>query len=912
MPESARARTNELTAVWLARLMFFAGLISLLTVVVHGERVLPITADLLGLVGIPSYPSILFVALLTVLSGALRRRLRAAHTAACALMALQVVANVATLVIVVTEDLDKDDTMRVPALLHNYLEARYSLAGATFGVALSALCLGLVVAARPRFPARLAHGSRRAAVGVLVGGMMVSYFITLGLTSSFPGRLRGAGELAVWALRSTFGVAVPKRVDVALHGHAGPMWIYSFAGVLSASVLILALMAFWRAGRGDELMTQPEELEVRRLLLEYGEDDSLGYFATRRDKSVMPRPTAGRGHLPRVGPVSMASADPIGHGIRGRAPSGLDRGLPLAQPVPGRAGRQRRGRRGVRRGRPAHADDRRRGDHPRGAVHAQGPRHARRPPGRDPRDSRRLHPQGAEARRSHRGRAGRGRGLADEWRGEETERGFSMAFNRLGDPVDGRCVLVSAHDADGRPCAASRFVPWGTRGLSLDLMRRDRDAENGLNESMVASRSTSAPRSGSAGSRLNFAVFRSVFFDAERCGRGAHTRMNDSLLGFASKFLQMETLYRSNEKYRPEWVPRLLCYDPALTVVRASDRRRHRRGLHPATGSRSSLPAPAGPTIRRRGDPGSPRPPDDEAAAARPRGAVAAAVRAAAHPPPQARRLEADGMPGYPRSVPRTHARRDPRRPSARRAGRRVRHRRFGDRARPGDTRLRRRHLRDLEEDGVQLQVLADRASSPDAARAAWRAFVDLGDLVSVTGEVVASRTGELSVLIASGRWPEVSAPGAGAAGPAGRRCPRPEPFAGPDHQPRCGGPAVPAFGGPSPRLRAAFAARGFTEVETPMLQAVHGGAAARPFTTHINAYDMDLYLRIAPELYLKRLAVGGMGRIFEINRNFRNEGADATHNPEFTALEAYRGLRRLRLHARADARGDPAPPRPR
>ena len=94
--------------------------------------------------------------------------------------------------------------------------------------------------------------------------------------------------------------------------------------------------------------------------------------------------------------------------------------------------------------------------------------------------------------------------------------------------------------------------------------------------------------------------------------------------------------------------------------------------------------------------------------------------------------------------------------------------------------------------------------------------------------------------------------------------------------------------------LRDAFDRRGFVEVETPMLQAVHGGANARPFITHINAYDTDLYLRIAPELYLKRLCVGGIARIFELNRNFRNEGADATHNPEFTSLEAYQAYGRL------------------
>jgi lysyl-tRNA synthetase class 2 len=88
--------------------------------------------------------------------------------------------------------------------------------------------------------------------------------------------------------------------------------------------------------------------------------------------------------------------------------------------------------------------------------------------------------------------------------------------------------------------------------------------------------------------------------------------------------------------------------------------------------------------------------------------------------------------------------------------------------------------------------------------------------------------------------------------------------------------------------LRATFAALDFVEVETPMLQVMHGGAAARPFSTHSNAFDMELFLRIAPELFLKRAVVGGIDRVFEINRNFRNEGSDSTHSPEFAMLEAY------------------------
>ena len=101
--------------------------------------------------------------------------------------------------------------------------------------------------------------------------------------------------------------------------------------------------------------------------------------------------------------------------------------------------------------------------------------------------------------------------------------------------------------------------------------------------------------------------------------------------------------------------------------------------------------------------------------------------------------------------------------------------------------------------------------------------------------------------------------------------------------------------------LRDYLDALDFMEVETPMMQPIPGGAAARPFSTHHNALDLDMYLRIAPELYLKRLIVGGFERVYEINRNFRNEGLSTQHNPEFTMLELYLGVHRL---PRADGTG--------
>lgn len=187
------------------------------------------------------------------------------------------------------------------------------------------------------------------------------------------------------------------------------------------------------------------------------------------------------------------------------------------------------------------------------------------------------------------------------------------------------------------------------------------------------------------------------------------------------------------------------------------------------------------------------------------------------------------------------------------------------------------------------IQVMVSRDKVGEQALASWKSDVDLGDHVGVTGEVITSRSGELSVLADS------------FAITAKALRPLPDKHAGlTDPQSRVRMRYVDLIVNPEARrlaeLRAAVTraireelhAQGYLEAETPMLQTLHGGANARPFITHINAYDMQLYLRIAIELYLKRLVVGGMERVYEIGRNFRNEGVDATHNPEFTMLEAY------------------------
>ena len=192
------------------------------------------------------------------------------------------------------------------------------------------------------------------------------------------------------------------------------------------------------------------------------------------------------------------------------------------------------------------------------------------------------------------------------------------------------------------------------------------------------------------------------------------------------------------------------------------------------------------------------------------------------------------------------------------------------------------------EGDGTELQAMLSLDKVGQEVLDSWKSDIDLGDIVSVTGEIITSKRGELSILANSYAMAAKSL--------------RPLPN---DHKPmseetrvrmryvdlivreeaRTNARLRPAV---MRSLRETFHNENFIEVETPMLQVMHGGAAARPFKSFSNAYDMDLFLRIAPELFLKRCVVGGIERVFEINRNFRNEGADSSHSPEFAMIESY------------------------
>jgi lysyl-tRNA synthetase class 2 len=190
--------------------------------------------------------------------------------------------------------------------------------------------------------------------------------------------------------------------------------------------------------------------------------------------------------------------------------------------------------------------------------------------------------------------------------------------------------------------------------------------------------------------------------------------------------------------------------------------------------------------------------------------------------------------------------------------------------------------------DGSRIQAMVSLAEVGEEQLELWKDLVDLGDLIFVSGEVISSRRGELSIMVSEWKMASKAV------------LPLPNMHNELNEETRVRARYLDLIVREQARynviaraktmasLRQTFTSLDFIEVETPMLQVMHGGASARPFVTHSNAFDMELFLRIAPELYLKRALVGGIERVYEINRNFRNEGADSTHSPEFAMLEAY------------------------
>jgi lysyl-tRNA synthetase class 2 len=434
---------------------------------------------------------------------------------------------------------------------------------------LSLALLVLLVAARREFTARPDPRSLRRLLAVLLVGPAVGTLLGwLWLNLDRDSQAAGTTE-ADRVLQAFLGlVGIPGPV---LFVDAGDQVRAAVAlGVLGASVLVLAVLVALAPATGPHPLTADEKGELRRLLDRWGGVDSLSYFALRDDRSVVFSPTVKSAVTYRVvGTVSLAAGDPVGdpEAWPGAVNAWLEEARSFGW-VPAVLGASERGAQAFHR---AGMDALELGDE---AVVQVGEFSL------DGRSMRGVRQAVARCERaglkvtSHRvadldpDELAHIRELADRWRDGTVERGFSMALGRLGDPVDDRAVLVLATDADGDIRGLLHFVPWGRDGLSLDLMRRDRTAENGVVEQMVAGLMAAAGSLGVRRVSLNFAVFRSVFARGERLGAGPVLRLWRSVLLGASRFWQIESLYRANAKYQPEWVPRFVCFRSSADLPR--------------------------------------------------------------------------------------------------------------------------------------------------------------------------------------------------------------------------------------------------------------------------------------------------------------------------------------------------------
>ena len=855
----------------LRTLLLLVALFSAVTAVVPAlARAWQPARDLIEMVFVPAPPNLAWAALLVIFGSALGKRKRSAWWFMVVILVLGMIESVSLLA---------DDAS--------------SRSKESVTLVTSLILLAILILARKEFFAIVRRRNIVIAIATLIIGFAIAIPLGWALVEALPGSVARTDALPYTVLTELGGLGDPASTGIT--GRATRP-VPFLLGTLGTLVYVAFGLALFRTYTKDKQISGEDEVALRRMLHEHGDRDSLGYFATRRDKSVMWSSSGKAAVTYRVvNGVSLASADPIGDPESW--PPAIEAWLEEARHfgwAPAVMGASEQGAESyVRAGLEALSlGDEAIIEFSQFTLEGRHMRAVRQAVNRLERD-------GYTTRvRRHRDvpedQMAQVIAEADRWRDTNNERGFSMALGRLGDPLDGDCVLTEIFDAQGVRQGLLSFSPWGTRGISLDLMRRDPGSENGVMEMMVAATVEAGPVIGAERLSLNFAVMRAIFEEGAKIGAGPVMRATRGFLMFASRWWQLESLYKSNEKYEPEWVPRYLLFErsgdlPRVGIAAALAEGFLEKPRVPFTGrGRESLAD---------GVAGSPT------ALWAPVAAELETADAQTESWPERKLPEQElvrreklqlmrdrGVDPYATNFDRTDMIGDLRE-------------RFADLeadARTGQTvRIAGRVMLNrvtgklvfaqVKDWSGQMQVMLSLAEVGQETLDRWKHEVDLGDHVGVVGEVITSKRGELSVLA---REFVVTS-----------KClvPLPDKHAGlTDPEARTRQRYVDLIVNDASRemvalrstairaLRESLWRRDFLEVDTPMLQTVHGGANARPFVTHINAYDMKLYLRIAPELFLKRLLVGGVEKIFEVNRNFRNEGADASHNPEFSSLEIY------------------------
>lgn len=421
--------------------------------------------------------------------------------------------------------------------------------------------LVLLVSARRNFTARPDPRSlSRVLAVVLAGPLLATALGWLWLALDADGQVAGTtqAERVRHAFVGLFGLTGPVRFLDPVDGQHAAVALL----ILGASLAGALLLALMMPANGPHPLSIEESERLRELLERWGQVDSLSYFATRADRSVVFSRSGKAAVTYRVvGTVTLAAGDPVGDPEAW--PGAIEAWLEEARSfgwVPAALGVSERGATAFHR---AGLDALELGDEAivdvaDFSLEGRAMRVVRQAVSRCDRAGlvatcHRVRDLDDECRAEIRARA-------DEWRDGEVERGFSMALGRCMDPVDGDSVVVLCRDRAGDLRGLLNLVPWGPDGLSLDLMRRDRDTENGIVEHMVVALWRACPELGVRRFSLNFAVFRSVFARGDRLGAGPVLRMWRSLLMALSRFWQIESLYRANAKYQPAWEPRFLCF----------------------------------------------------------------------------------------------------------------------------------------------------------------------------------------------------------------------------------------------------------------------------------------------------------------------------------------------------------------
>jgi lysyl-tRNA synthetase, class II len=523
----------------LARLVWLAGVVSLLSAAspAYHDRVELVTAILPPVFPAAATTGTLAAGVvLMLLAGGLRRGKHRAWLLATALMGFTTVAHL-------VKGLDVEEA---------------TLTGAVFVLLLTAHRRFRALP-DPRSPRRIIT---LVALGVPVTVLLGFVWISVDLDGLAPGS-------TVWSRLSEAALGVVGIPGPLAFVDAGSATRTSVGlAVLGLALVLLTILVALAPVAGPHRLDLEDREGVRRLLGQWGMVDSLSWFALREDRAVVFSPSRKAAISYRVvGGVSLAAGDPLGDPTAWtQAITSWLREADAYGWLPGVLGASEEGAQAYHR---AGLDALELGDE---AVLRTADFCTE---GRRMRGVRqavaRCHRAGLSAT-CHRVRdldeATRHAVVesADAWRDGEVERGFSMALGRLADPRDGDAVIVLCRDEGGGLRGLLQLVPWGDDGLSLDVMRRDRSSENGIIELMVSDLMAQAPALGVARVSLNFAVFRSVFARGERLGAGPVLRLWRAVLMQASRFWQIETLYRANAKFRPEWVPRFVCFRSAVDI----------------------------------------------------------------------------------------------------------------------------------------------------------------------------------------------------------------------------------------------------------------------------------------------------------------------------------------------------------